>query len=227
MSNLSNKIVFALGTALAISLPAHAVDNLTVDGYAKSSAGEAWTSSSGECVRTTYQDTQELRADCGYEVVKQEKLEVETQVTGTGVAIVEDTKVVKSGEVLAEKEEIVAEQFIRNLEFGFDSAELTAADESELAQIAVAIESHRQLLRDGVEYMNIVGHTDSVGAAEYNQGLSERRAQSVADYFANKADVPRSTMQVGGKGESEPMADNATEEGRAMNRRVVVEIIKR
>ena len=226
MSNLKNKTAIALGTALAMSLPAQAVDNLTVKGYTKSSAGEVWTSSSGECVRTTYQDTQELIGECGYEVVTKEKLEVEPAPVGTGVAIVEETKVVKSGEVLADKEEIVAEQFIRNLQFGFDSAKLTAADEAELAEIAVAIEAHRPLLKRKVAYMKIIGHTDSVGPEAYNQKLSERRAQSVADYFANKADVPDYSMRVSGRGELEPMADNATEQGRSTNRRVVIEIIK-
>ena len=228
MYNLSKKTAIAFGMALAMSLPAHAVDNLTVEGYTKSSAGDAWTSSSGECVRTGYKDTQELLGECGYEIVKKEKLEVESaSPAGTGVAIMEDTKVVKAGEVLAEKEEIVAERFIKNLQFGFDSADLSAADQAQLNEMAVDIESHRQLLRDDVAYMKVIGHSDSVGAAEYNQKLSERRARSVADYLAKTADVPRQTMVVQGMGETAPMADNATEEGRAMNRRVVIEIIKR
>ncbi|MEA3243858.1 MAG: OmpA family protein, partial [Pseudomonadota bacterium] len=77
-----------------------------------------------------------------------------------------------------------------------------------------------------VAHMNVIGHTDSRGAEAYNQKLSERRAQAVADYFASEGQVPRETMRVSGMGESEPIADNGTETGRDQNRRVVIEIIK-
>jgi OOP family OmpA-OmpF porin len=67
--------------------------------------------------------------------------------------------------------------------------------------------------------VEIAGHTDSQGDDVYNQGLSERRAQAVADYLiahgANGANIT-----VKGYGESEPVADNGTMEGRAANRRV-------
>jgi len=73
--------------------------------------------------------------------------------------------------------------------------------------------------------MNIIGHTDSVGPEAYNQKLSERRAQAVADYFATEGEVPQQTLQVSGRGESEPIASNDTDAGRAQNRRVVIEVV--
>ena len=68
------------------------------------------------------------------------------------------------------------------------------------------------------------GHTDSQGSDSYNQTLSERRANSVADYLANKG-MPRARMVTIGAGEGHPVASNDTEEGRAQNRRVEITIV--
>ena len=67
--------------------------------------------------------------------------------------------------------------------------------------------------------LQVAGHTDSSGAANYNQQLSERRAQSVADYLLSK-NIPADRLAIVGYGESRPIADNATAAGRAENRRV-------
>ena len=226
MSYMSKKTATALGLALAVSLPAHAVDDLTVDGYAKSSSGQPVTDSSGECVRTTYEDSKEFLEKCGYERVVTESVEVDNKPTGADVEVVKETAIVKSGQVLAAKEETVAEAFIQNLEFGFDSADLTAADQVELDGVIRELDPYRPMLRSNVAHLNVIGHTDSQGAESYNQGLSERRAQAVADYLTSAGNVEPQRMQVTGKGEMEPLADNNTEQGRALNRRVVIEVIK-
>jgi OOP family OmpA-OmpF porin len=67
----------------------------------------------------------------------------------------------------------------------------------------------------------IEGHTDSNGSAEYNQDLSQRRAKTVVDYLVSKG-VPASRLTAQGLGETQPIADNTTAEGRAQNRRVVL-----
>ena len=69
----------------------------------------------------------------------------------------------------------------------------------------------------------IVGHTDSVGTADYNRRLSERRAAAAADFLASQG-VARSRLQTRGLGEDEPVASNATDSGRGQNRRVEVAI---
>ncbi len=71
----------------------------------------------------------------------------------------------------------------------------------------------------------VQGHTDSDGAAEYNEGLSARRAQTVYDYLASKG-VAEDRMTARGYGESQPIADNSTSAGKAENRRVVLSVIE-
>ncbi|MEQ1440027.1 OmpA family protein [Fontimonas sp. SYSU GA230001] len=72
--------------------------------------------------------------------------------------------------------------------------------------------------------VEIAGHTDSIGTDEYNQRLSENRAQAVKEYFIAHG-VPESQMSVKGYGESEPRDTNATFEGRERNRRVELRIL--
>ncbi|HWI15714.1 MAG TPA: OmpA family protein [Burkholderiales bacterium] len=67
--------------------------------------------------------------------------------------------------------------------------------------------------------VNVVGHTDSSGDAQANMDLSRRRADAVASYLSQRG-VDRSRIAVEGKGQTQPVADNATEAGRAQNRRV-------
>ena len=71
----------------------------------------------------------------------------------------------------------------------------------------------------------ITGYTDNTGAADYNMGLSERRAKSVTDYFAGKG-IPASRMQAVGRGMNDPVADNSTKDGRALNRRVELKVVQ-
>ena len=68
----------------------------------------------------------------------------------------------------------------------------------------------------------VTGHSDSTGDDAYNQKLSERRAQSVATYLEGKGIAP-GRLTVIGAGETQPVADNGTAEGRAQNRRVVLQ----
>lgn len=70
----------------------------------------------------------------------------------------------------------------------------------------------------------VEGHTDSVGTDAYNQNLSERRANAVRDVLVNQYGVSGDRVSSVGYGESRPVADNATAEGRAINRRVEAEV---
>ena len=76
----------------------------------------------------------------------------------------------------------------------------------------------------GKTTVTVIGHTDSVGTHEYNQNLSEKRAQSVLNYFASQ-NVNPLRLEAYGRGETEPRADNSTEAGRQLNRRVELWIL--
>lgn len=102
---------------------------------------------------------------------------------------------------------------LRGVQFEFDRSRLTDEARGVLDE-AVG------LLKDQPATSVVVeGHTDASGSDSYNQALSERRAAAVADYLAAEG-VDRTRLRPVGKGEGQPVADNETEEGRRMNRRV-------
>ena len=109
------------------------------------------------------------------------------------------------------KDEVVLT--IDRLNFAFDSAELDASARAALDSAVAVIRDHREVQLD------VVGHTDSSGPEEYNQRLSERRAQAAVDYLVSKG-VDRSQLRAVGRGEASPVASNDTRDGRARNRRV-------
>jgi len=99
--------------------------------------------------------------------------------------------------------------------FAFDSAELTAEDKATLDAAAARLKELQFV--EGTA----TGHTDNIGTAEYNQKLSERRAQAVVDYLASKGVYPGRIKAIG-MGLTKPLASNDTAEGRAQNRRVTI-----
>ena len=102
---------------------------------------------------------------------------------------------------------------LEGVNFELDSSELTADSTSTLDDAVEILKRHSDLI------VEIAGHTDSQGATEYNKGLSERRAQAVSDYLVAHG-VNADNLSAKGYGESESVADNGSEEGRAANRRV-------
>ena len=110
------------------------------------------------------------------------------------------------------KDEVVLT--INRLGFAFDSAELDRSSKAALDRAVDMIKSHSERVN-----LKVVGHTDSRGEEAYNQKLSERRAAAAVDYLVSRG-VRRSSLSASGKGEAEPIESNATEEGRALNRRV-------
>ncbi len=89
------------------------------------------------------------------------------------------------------------------------------------------LEDAAQTLRNNPTIVvEVAGHTDSDGSDEYNQSLSERRAVAVRSYFIN-AGIAANRLTARGYGESEPVASNATNDGKAQNRRVVLRILSR
>ena len=105
--------------------------------------------------------------------------------------------------------------------FGHDQAEITAEAMPDLDELAAKVKSYGKAV-----YLEIEGHTDSVGSESYNMILGARRAEAVRNYLNQKDGVPLHAMSTISCGEGQPIADNASKEGRAQNRRVVVKVLE-
>lgn len=106
-----------------------------------------------------------------------------------------------------------------SVKFGFNKDNLTPKAKEALDQLANSISSTKNYI------IALEGDTDSVGSAEYNYGLSERRANSVIQYLASKYNVPAHKIYVIGLGKDKPVESNKTAAGRADNRRVDVRLM--
>ncbi|MCU4357407.1 OmpA family protein [Acinetobacter ursingii] len=102
--------------------------------------------------------------------------------------------------------------------FDFDKTDIRPAHEQEISRLS------RQLQKYDLQKVKIVGHTDNIGAPQYNLKLSQERAQSVANIFIAHG-FKAQNIQIVGRGAEQPLVPNTTEENRAANRRVAVIII--
>lgn len=102
--------------------------------------------------------------------------------------------------------------------FAYDRYDIQPQFQQTLDQVAQTLSTYNQT------YIDVLGHTDSTGSDAYNQGLSERRAQSVASYLTARGVQP-ARIATRGYGESAPIATNATDAGRAANRRVEIKVV--
>jgi outer membrane protein OmpA-like peptidoglycan-associated protein len=207
MNHSKKLLVVALGLLVASALPAQAGEK-KVNNYVRSSDSTLVRDSEKNCVRSSDMTTK-LLEECGDAekevVVKKDPAKVE-------IAVVEQ------GTVL---EHVV----INNLQFEFDSAVLTTEDKAILDNAYTRLAPYKDLLQQKLSHIDVTGYTDTSGPEAYNQTLSEKRANSVADYMAGKG-TDRGHMVVKGMGEANPVADNGTRDGRIRNRRVELDVIK-
>ncbi len=103
--------------------------------------------------------------------------------------------------------------------FGFDKSALTASDKKQLDQFASSLSSARGYI------VELTGGTDSVGAADYNYQLSQRRADAVANYLQSKYNIPPHKFYLVGIGKDQQVATDKTAAGRAKNRRVQIRLL--
>lgn len=103
--------------------------------------------------------------------------------------------------------------------FGFDKSVLTKADKEQLDQFASNLQSARGYI------LAVTGGTDSVGDAQYNYQLSNRRADAVVNYLETKYNIAPHKFYLIGIGKDDPAADNKTAAGRAKNRRVEIKLM--
>jgi len=107
--------------------------------------------------------------------------------------------------------------FPANVTFDVDSSTIQPGFYRTLDDVSASLNRYPS------SYLDIVGHTDSTGSDAYNQALSERRANAVANYFRSRGVEP-ARIAAYGMGESQPIASNATDYGRQQNRRVELRI---
>lgn len=119
--------------------------------------------------------------------------------------------------VVREGEGIIV-KFDSGILFDVDKTDLKGAAQTNLSNLAASLSKNPQT------NILIVGHTDNTGSDEHNMDLSIRRAEAVKSYIAS-AGVNASRLTTQGKGESEPIADNNTPDGRSQNRRVEIAIV--
>lgn len=139
----------------------------------------------------------------GYYADKQEA-ELRRSMQGTGVEVQrngDDLKLIMPG----------------NITFATNSADISGNFYAPLNNLA---NSFKQYEQNSIE---IIGHTDNVGAQQYNYTLSQRRAQSVANYLTSQG-VNGMRISTRGMGPDQPVASNATESGRSQNRRVEINL---
>jgi outer membrane protein OmpA-like peptidoglycan-associated protein len=134
----------------------------------------------------------------------QQERELRAQLQGTGVSVTR-----------------VGQQIIlnmpSNITFGVDSAQVQPAFSDTLVSVGLVLKKFNKTIVD------VYGHTDDTGSDAYNQDLSQRRAVAVATVLANQG-IDQRRFYIVGKGESQPIASNATEAGRSQNRRVEIQI---
>ena len=107
---------------------------------------------------------------------------------------------------------------LEGVTFETNSAVLSGSSKPILDDVAKGLKVHHRLK------VEVQGHTDSTGSAVYNMGLSQRRADSVRDYLISQG-VPGEQLTAKGYGKTEPVESNATAQGRAKNRRVVMHVL--
>ena len=108
-----------------------------------------------------------------------------------------------------------------NVKFGFNKAELTPEGIAALDAFAAKVKADNKNV-----YIEIQGHTDNVGSEKVNLKLGYQRAEAVSNYLNTKQGFPLHRMNVTSYGEFKPVADNATKEGRAQNRRVAIVVLQ-
>lgn len=145
-----------------------------------------------------------LGAGVGAYMGRQAK-QIEQQMAGTGVQVTQDAQgninLVMPG----------------NITFANDDATISSSFYNNLNQLAQTMIQYDQTT------IVVAGHTDSNGTDAYNQALSQRRAAAVKSYLVSRG-VPANRIQTIGYGEASPIATNATDAGRAQNRRVELTI---
>ncbi len=173
-------------------------------GYVTDAAGHLILDGAGNCVRTSAWSVDLALAECDPDLVKKPVVAAPPPAAPAPAPMpapepVYETVALSAGAL-----------------FDINKATLKAEGQRQLSELATRIKT-----MGNIEHIDIAGHTDSSGAESYNQDLSVRRANAVKNFLVDQGVDPK-LMSTIGYGETRPVGNNATREGRAQNRRVEV-----
>jgi OmpA-OmpF porin, OOP family len=142
-----------------------------------------------------------------------------TQRPGVYVMVVESKPmdagmVVVSANAIEQSLMTTGKVVIYGIYFDFDKADVKAESKQQVAEIAALMNDHVDLK------LMVTGHTDNQGSADYNQHLSQLRADAIVTTLVNTYSIASNRLEAKGMGSTSPIADNDTDDGRKKNRRV-------
>jgi len=208
MSTLTQVLMaMAIGTASTAAM-AHTTDKGEgLSGYVVDASGKVVKDGSGECIRTSYFTAALAIQECDPDLIPKKA----PPAPVAAPAPAPEPAAAPAPTPVITKVSLEADAY-----FDFDKATLKQGGKDRIdAEIT-------KLGQVDLNSVIAIGHTDSIGSDAYNQKLSQRRAQAVKDYMVSKG-VSADRIQIKGMGESQPVADNKSKEGRAKNRRVEIE----
>ena len=215
MKKLNKVAMLIAAAALTTVAGAQSIDNW------RSASGDVWKSGVGQCWRDATWTPATAAAGCDGAIVAPAPAPAPAPVAAPAPAPAPAPKAVvapppppaPAPPPAATKVTYAADAF-----FDFDKAVLKAEGKAKLDDLVGKVKSI------SLEVIIAVGHTDSVGGDPYNQKLSVKRSEAVKAYLVSKG-IEKNRVYTEGKGEKQPVADNKTKEGRAKNRRVVIEVV--
>jgi OOP family OmpA-OmpF porin len=223
-NNTRSTLLLALVASLSPSLVlAQAPAPQPGSAYWRDSGGVVVRDGSGQCVRAGFFTPALATPDCEPSLAAKSAASpapaASPAAAASPVPAAATPGAIPAGKVIPEV--IPAPQkvtFTADSFFGFDQAMLNSAGQQALRELMANAKDVT------IEQILVEGHTDSTGPRVYNQALSERRAQSVKVFLEQQGVAPN-LIKTEGYGELQPVASNATAEGRGQNRRVAVEVI--
>tara|TARA_E500000331_G_scaffold335428_1_gene361534 strand:+ start:194 stop:868 length:675 start_codon:yes stop_codon:yes gene_type:complete len=170
----------------------------------------------GNCVRSGSPSQKEIKDKCGFNKFVSDE-QTDLSKVDDELAVDSEIEDITPSNDSNDQTISTSEKISTEIKFNFDQHIITKSAKLQLDNFIQRAE------KVAFRMINILGHADSLGGTNYNIQLSVKRAKSVENYLTNNG-VTKNKITSTGLGESKPIADNGTREGRAQNRRVFIEL---